>query len=284
MKAKFKFEFEAEVLARNVLLFLSIIGFMYAIKYAMSNLDKPQNINIILVLPFIIFMTPYLILSLYQLRKIEAKMYVIPRFLRDVVDNAESGMDLISSINATRNNEYGVLNEDIQKFSNQLSWGVDFETAMLSFSKNIKSKELYRDFRLIIEARRVGGHIEKTLRELSVKIDTENLRKKERKSSLAANTFTGYISFMIFIFIIIVVYNNLFLEIIDISSGGGSGAVSLEVKVFLSFFTLLSYELAILSGLLFGLMQESNIVKGAPHVVALVIATFVGFFFFVTQI
>ena len=128
-------------------------------------------------------------------------MYVIPRFLRDVVDNAESGMDLISSINATRNNEYGVLNEDIQKFSNQLSWGVDFETAMLSFSKNIKSKELYRDFRLIIEARRVGGHIEKTLRELSVKIDTENLRKKERKSSLAANTFTGYISFMIFIFI-----------------------------------------------------------------------------------
>lgn len=273
-----------EDVIKYILLFLTIVGIMFAIYYTFTNITYPRNINIILMLPFILFLTPYLIMSLYQIKKVEAKMEIIPRFLRDVVDNVDSGMDLVSSIKSTTGNEYSSLNDDIKKLANQLSWGIEFNKALMNFANNIGSQNLKRDFLLVMEARRVGGHVEQILRELSLKINTENLRKKERKSNLASNTFTGYISFIIFVFIIILVYNNLFVGLGTAINEQPTDAVQQgndRMSIYLTLLILLTYELAILSGFLFGLMQENNVISGAPHVVALILLTFIGFFFFI---
>jgi pilus assembly protein TadC len=275
-----------EEIAKKILLTLTVIGFFFSLYYVINNMNYPRNVNIVLMLPFIFFLAPYLIIGLYQVKRIEAKMEIIPRFLRDIVDNVESGMDLASAIENTINNEYSVLNDDVRKFANQLSWGIEFEEALLNFSENIGSKTLRRDFLLVSEARKVGGHVEKILRELSLKINMENLRNKERRSNLASNTFTGYISFIIFIFIIVLVYNNLFLDLGSTLSANEQEADVTEennsmMLIYLTLLMLLTYELAILSGFLFGLMQENDIIAGAPHVVALVIMSFIGFFFFI---
>ena len=269
---------------RYTFLGLTIIGFTASIMYSTNYSQYPQTINLLLALPFILFLTPYLFLGLYDIRAVESKVEIIPRFLRDIVDNVESGMDLISSISSTKNNEYGVLNLDVEKFVNQLSWGISFDQALLNFSDNIGSKSLKRDFLLIVEARKVGGHVEKILRELSYKISNDNLRKKERKSNLSSNTFTGYVSFIIFIFIIILVYNNLFVGVGETFTSNSEAQISAANSLTLTYLTILlvlSYELAILSGFLFGLMQESNIISGAPHVVILVTIVFIAFFFFI---
>lgn len=283
MKKKSKFEFDTETMLTYVFLGLSILGIGFAIFYTFTNLTQPRNINIVLIIPVLLFLTPYLVLRLYKVKRVESKMGVIPRFIRDVVDNLDSGMDMLTSIKTTTGNEYSVLNEDIQKLSNQLSWGVDFDKAFMQFAENVGSVALKRDFRLVIEARRVGGHVEKILRELSVKINIENLRKKERKNNLASNTFTGYISFVIFIFIIILVYNNLFLGIAASTSTNPDGNIQTneQMSIYLTLLMLLSYELAILSGFLFGMMEENDIITGAPHVVILIVLTFIGFFFFI---
>jgi len=280
---KNNFDIDLENIFKNLFLVLTIIGFLITMYYSIMNIYTPKFINIILMLPFIFGLTPYLIISLYGVKKVESKMAVIPRFLRDVVDNVESGMDLISSIKNTQGNEYVVLNEDIKKLSNQLSWGIDFETAFINFAENIGSSSLKRDFLLVVEARKVGGHVEKILRGLSEKINTENLRSKERKSNLSTNTFTGYISFLIFLFIIVLVYNNLFLGIGSslTNNSNNDGGTDPKISLFLSLLIFLSYELALLSGFLFGLMQENNVLAGAPHVVILILLTFIGFFFFI---
>jgi len=286
MKKNIHKTIEWEDIAKKILLTLTIIGFLFSMYYVLNNMNYPRNVNIVLILPFIFFLAPYLIIGLYQVKRIEAKMEIIPRFLRDVVDNVESGMDLASAIENTVNNEYSVLNDDVKKFANQLSWGIEFEEALLNFAENIGSKNLRRDFLLVSEARKVGGHVEKILRELSLKINMENLRNKERRSNLASNTFTGYISFIIFIFIIVLVYNNLFLDLGSTLSANEQQADITEennsmMLIYLTLLMLLTYELAILSGFLFGLMQENDIIAGAPHVVALVIMSFIGFFFFI---
>ena len=272
---------------KNIFLVLTLISFIFVIYFIFSNLStiEAEIVNILLVIPAVIFMIPYLVLSLYEVKSIESKMEIVPRFFRDIVDSVESGADLISSIRNSVKNEYGVLNEDIKKLSNQLSWGVDFDKAMLNFAKNIGSDDLKRDIKLVIEARKIGGHVEKILRELSLKINTETLRKKERKSNLASNTFTGYISFLIFLGIIILVYNNLFVELGSTMAAGDTqtepGQENPVLNLYLTLFTLLTYELAILSGFLFGMMQENNLIAGAPHVVVLVLMSFLGFFFFI---
>lgn len=277
-------EIDYSKIAKYAFLFLTFVGIGFSLYFTFTNMNYPMSVNVFLVLPFLFFLTPYLILSLYEIRKIESKMQVIPRFLRDIVDNVESGMDLISSIKITSNNEYSVLNTDIRKLINQLSWGIDFNSALTNFAKNIGSSSLQRDFLLVIEARKIGGHVEKILRELSLKINVENLRTGERKSNLASNTFTGYISFVIFIFIIILVYNNLFLGIAENMAQSENQSLEGDDKrmdLFLTLLILLAYELAILSGFLFGMMQENNVIAGAPHVVILIVLTFIGFFFFI---
>ena len=115
---------------RYTFLGLTIIGFTASIMYSTNYSQYPQTINLLLALPFILFLTPYLFLGLYDIRAVESKVEIIPRFLRDIVDNVESGMDLISSISSTKNNEYGVLNLDVEKFVNQLSWGISFGQAL----------------------------------------------------------------------------------------------------------------------------------------------------------
>jgi flagellar protein FlaJ len=284
LKRRLFLNFNLMEFIKNTLLILTIYGFLLAIKWSFEDLTNARNINVYMILPFILFLTPYLLIGLFESRKVEQKMISVPRFLRDIVDNVDSGMDLISSIKTTRNNEYGILNEDINKLINQLSWGITFDKAILNFARNVGSKDLERDLLLTIEARQVGGHVEKILRELSYKIQTENLRKIERKSSLASNTFTGYISFIIFIFVIVVIYNNLFIGMVQNQGSTTAQAqedTNLKSLTFLSLITILSYELAILSGFLFGLMQENNIIAGAPHVVLLVISVFLTFLFFI---
>jgi flagellar protein FlaJ len=280
---------------KYIFLTLTIVGFAIALYLIFSEISliSAQKVNLYLVIPAILFLIPYLSLSLYEVKSVASKMEIVPRFFRDIVDSVESGTDLVSSIRSSVKNQYGVLNEDIKKLSNQLSWGVDFEQALLNFADNIGSKDLKRDIRLVIEARRIGGHVEKILRELSYKITTELLRVKERTSNLASNTFTGYISFLIFLGIIILVYNNLFVGLgaqldgstpgVDVvaPTGGVPSAGDRILNLYLTLFILLTYELAILSGFLFGLMQENNLIAGAPHVVLLVLMSFVGFFFFV---
>lgn len=276
-----KLNIEIEKILRNVFIVFTIVSFSAAIWYSIVVLKllNPQLINIILILPFLFFV-PFLAMGLYRVKRISMKMKIVPRFLRDIVDNVESGMDLVSSIKNTSNTEYGVLNVDIKKIVNQLSWGIEFDVAFMNFAKNIGSEALQRDFLLVIEARNIGGHVDKILRELSHKITKENMRENDRKSNLSSNTFTGYISFIIFIFIIIIVYNNLFLGLLPASDNGAEQDSSF-LSIYLTLFIFLSYEIAILSGFLFGMMQENNIINGGPHVVLLAFLVFLGFRLFI---
>jgi pilus assembly protein TadC len=284
---------DMEKILKYFLLSMGFISMIYSLYFTLNHMNEPKLINIYLALPFVVFLVPYLLVGLVAVKRIDAKMVSIPRFLRDVVDNVDSGMDIVTAIKTTTSNEYGTLNKDVKKLSNHLAWGINFDISFLEFAKNVGSSDLERDFRLVIEARNVGGHAEKILRELSSKISTELLRKKERKDNLSSNTFTGYISFIIFLLIIILIYNNLFLGLGNAAAGpviegineslGATQAPIADDKtlVYLSLLILLSYELSILSGFLFGLMQENNIVAGGPHVSALVILTFIGFYFFI---
>ena len=267
-------------LTQDILLALTLVGFLIFLMLSFLHLKNPKYVNYYLIIPIIFFLAPYLILTLYNLKKVEMKMKVVPRFFRDIVDSVDAGRDVITSILHLRHSEYGSLNKDVSIFANQLEWGVSFEEAISNFAKNIGSKDLTRDLKLIIESRRIGGHVETILKELSEKLLVDIARNKERRSNLSSNTTTGYISYLIFLVIIVVSYNSL---LSDLGTGPGQNPENItdQVQTFLSLFIILSYETSVLSGFLFGFMQDNNILAGTPHVVALSVVTFLTYFIFV---
>lgn len=274
---------KTEDVIKFTFLVATIVGFIFGIYLAFKNIDDPGNVNLFLMLPFIFFLLPYIIYSLYSSYYVEIKMKNIPRFLRDIVDNMEGGMDFISAIHETAQTDYRVLNYDIYKLSNRLYWGINMYDALALFAKDIGSESFQRDFSLVIQAQKIGGHVEVIIRELSDKIANENSRDEMRKKDMSSNTVTGYISFGIFTLIVILLFSTLFSSLVFENQGENADLRELEksYNTNLSLFILLAYELAILSGFLYGVMSNNSFVSGGPHVIILVVLVFLIFFGFI---
>ena len=82
------------------LISLTLLGFGIGIYFSIIELDSPEKVNLYLILPFLFFLFPYILLSMYKLHISALKLNAIPRFLRDVVDNIEGGMDFLSAIHS----------------------------------------------------------------------------------------------------------------------------------------------------------------------------------------
>lgn len=265
-----------------IFLTLTGAGFFVGIFLAFTNLDNPERVNLFLIFPFIFFLFPYIIYTTYTYYKVSSKMQSMPRFLRDVVDSMEGGMDFISSIHSTVKTDYGTLNLDILKLSNRLHWGVNMYDSLDLFAKNIEDKSFIRDFRLVIQAQKIGGHVKIILKELSEKIAVENLRTDKRQKDMSSNIVTGYISFGIFTLIVIVLFSTLFSSLVFENNYQSTEQDPQELvnsyNENLSLFIILSYELGILSGFLFGFMGKGSFISGGPHVIILVLIVFIIFF------
>lgn len=282
MENKNKIKFTFENVITYLFLSLTAIGFIFGSYLAFVNLDDPSLVNLYLVFPFVFFLFPYIIYSTFKYYSIKSKMDNVPRFLRDIVDSMEGGMDFISAIHSTTRTEYGSLNFDILKLSNRIHWGINIYLALELFARDIGDKSFKRDFSLVIQAQKIGGHVQVILRELSDKIAVENLRTERRQKDMSSNIITGYISFGIFTFIVIILFSTLFSSLVFESNFGGeiedSESLIESFNVNLSLFIILSYELAILSGFLFGFMGRGSFVSGGPHVIILVLIVFLIFF------
>lgn len=285
-KIKKKNDISFETLLRYIFLSLTGAGFFIGTFLAFINLDNPEYVNLYLIFPFIFFLFPYIIYSTYKYYSVNSKMQSMPRFLRDIVDSIEGGMDFISSIHSTTKTDYGSLNYDILKLSNRLHWGVNMYDSLDLFAKNIGDKSFMRDFKLVIQAQKIGGHVKIILKELSEKISVENLRTDKRQKDMSSNIVTGYISFGIFTLIVIILFSTLFSSLVFESNFQDNGQNPEEIvesyNTNLSLFIILSYELAILSGFLFGFMGKGSFISGGPHVIILVLIVFFIFFGYIT--
>ena len=164
-----------------------------------------------------------------------------------------------------------------------LEWGVNFDTAFERFSKLIGKKELISDFSLIIEARKLGASTSNVFLEVSKKLEQSNEIEKQKDIDMSINTGVGYFSFIIFLTILFILYNQLFLSFLsDPSSATQINAEEFDLKlsVILSLFIILSYELAFLSGIVFGFMKEFDLFSGSKHIFILCMLTFLGFLIF----
>ena len=55
--------------------------------------------------------------------------------------------------------EYGALNDEVKKMSDQLSWGIKFSDVILQFAERVGTPLVKRAISLISEADRAGGKI-----------------------------------------------------------------------------------------------------------------------------
>ncbi|MBT96788.1 MAG: type II secretion system F family protein [Candidatus Pacearchaeota archaeon] len=225
--------------------------------------------------------SPFVFSIIYETRINAEKEEMFLEFARNLVESVKTGTPISKSIVNVRNKPYGVLSENIRKLANQISLGIPLNLALNVFSKDINNKTISRTLTLIGQAERAGGNIGEILESVAEAVSTSDKLKKERKAVISTLVAQGYIIFLVFMVIVLVMQFKILpmvSGIADVETIGSIGVISESEKLSQgeltgSFLYLLLIQ-GFFSGLVIGRLAEGSVKSGIKHSFALMLISF----------
>ena len=241
------------VLASLVLFFIDVLS--------------SQLLWFLLVLGVVIVAVPFVlgvVLEGGKKKEIEVQFLA---FVRDLVENVKSGTPISKGIVNLRKRDYGVLSYHVEKMANQISMGIPLTTALNSFARDADNSVINRSVNLISEAEKAGGDIETILESVSKSVNQIDDLKKERKSVVYNLVVQGYVIFLVFIVIMLVLQYMILPWTADIAKVEGT---SLNVQPvaeadFSASLLILLVVQSFFAGLVIGKIAEGSVWYGIKH-------------------
>lgn len=202
-------------------------------------------------------------------------------FSRNLAESVTTGTPISKSIINLRYKNYGSLSPYIVKLSNQISLGIPVNIALNNFAYDVNSQVIKRAVSLIREAERAGGEIDYILGSVAKSISEIEKLKKERQAAIYNLVVEGYIIFMIFIGIMLVME----FKILPMTAGLTSIQSFSELGLASSGSTLTPEDLSrpflylllaqgFFAGLTIGKLAEGSIKAGLRHSFILTVLAF----------
>ncbi len=205
----------------------------------------------------------------------------LPEFLRDLATASKTGIPLQVALEHASKRNYGPLTVELKTLVAHMSWGMNFNEAMMEFSNRIGIPLVKKATVLIIEAGRHGGDLSNIFESTANYAENVNAWTLKRKMQTMPYVAIFYFSVFIFLFIIIIISNMMFAPMSQMSSNGISfikPVLTTEEsrRVFLHTALLES----VFGGLIAGKINEDTYTNGLKHVMVLCIASGVAFYLF----
>lgn len=215
-----------------------------------------------------------------KLNKEKESMFL--EFARNLVESVKTGTPISKSIINVQNKNYKALSPHIKKLANQISIGIPINKALDFFSRDINNASISRSLILIGQAERAGGDIGEVLEAVASAVNTADKLKKERESSISTLIGQGYIIFLIFIIIILVLQFQILPMVAgigDISGalgfgGGADAGVGQQQQVSNAFLYLILVQ-GFFTGITIGKLSEGNVKAGLKHSFTLMFLSFI---------
>ena len=221
----------------------------------------------LLVIALIVGLIPFVMTFLLAQSKQKEKEEKFLAFTRDLVEMVRSGTPISKSIVNLKNRNYGPLTQHIVKLANQLSIGITLTNALKTFAKDTKSRVISRAVSLISEAERVGGNIETILESVANSVNQIEQLRKERMAAISNLVTQGYLIFIVFIIIMLVLEFKILPLVADLqgTKSLSVSTTSLDPNQFSMplFVTLLVQSF--FAGLVIGKISEGSIKSGFKH-------------------
>lgn len=237
---------------------------------------------LILGIGVIIGAVPFVFSMIYEAKVASEKEEMFLEFTRNLVESVKSGTPISKSILNVKDKSYGVLGENIRKLANQISMGIPLSEALNIFAKDVDNTTISRALTLIGQAEKAGGDIGEILEAVAEAVTTADKLKKERRAAISTLMVQGYIIFIVFMIIILVMQFKILPMVSGIADIGqigddlgagfsGEGISGEEISA--SFLYLLLVQ-GLFSGLAIGKLAEGNIKAGIKHSFALMLMSF----------
>ena len=212
-------------------------------------------------------------------REIEAHL---PDFLREISSSTSSGMTVFDAINSASSGDHGRLTPELQKMSSQLSWGISVKEALNNFAKRINTPSINRMVVTINKALEIGGNTSAVFEAAAKEIDQTKQVEMQRKAEMSLYSIVIFISFFVFLAVIIIINTTIFQAFMDLQDkipqgGTTAGAISIAKidqntlkNTFFSFILVQSVG----GGLLGGFMMDGKLSSGVRFGFILVLVSF----------
>jgi flagellar protein FlaJ len=240
----------------------------------------------LVIIGLIIASLPFILTIVLEQGRQKEKEEKFLEFTRDLVENVRSGTPVSKSIINLRKRDYGELSFHIEKLANQISIGIPLTRALRTFASETKSKVIGRAVNLISEAERAGGKIDTILESVASSVNQVENLKKERKSAVYNLVVQGYIIFIVFIIIMLVLEFKILPMTADLS---GVEGLSVSVKpvtpeTFSLPLLVMILVQSFFTGLVIGKIAEGGVRNGIKHsfillALTLLVKTGAGLFF-----
>ncbi|MEC7228889.1 MAG: type II secretion system F family protein [Candidatus Thermoplasmatota archaeon] len=212
-----------------------------------------------------------------------------PDFLRDMAEYWKGGLSMTVAVQTLVKSEYGALNDEVKKMSDQLSWGIKFSDVIKQFSERVGTPLVKRAITLIAEADRAGGKISDIL--VTAANDSREIKFLEGERNRAIGSYIAVIWTSYFVFLgVITLLGKIFIPAIAKSNSGdegggdtgGANIGNMTIRAIdpLFFVTVFYYGVtmqAIGNGSMAGLMQNGRFSAGFKHSGMMIIAALLAF-------
>ncbi len=201
-------------------------------------------------------------------------------FARNLVESVNTGAPISKSILNVKERPYGVLGPHVKKLANQIQLGIPLNKALTTFSKDVNNKTISRALTLIGQAERAGGDIGVILESVAEAVSMSEKLKKERKAAISTLVVQGYIIFVVFIIIVLVMQFRILPMISGIADVGGAiglgeGGQTIDQSEISNAFLYLLLIQGLFSGLTIGKLSENNVKAGIKHSFTLMFLSFI---------
>lgn len=241
---------------------------------------------------FLVLITPFFFSLLAEGKSEREKNEQFLEFSRNLAESVKTGTPIGKSIINMSQKNYGSLTPHIKKLANQLALGIPISRAFDTFASDVDSVVVRRAVTLIQEAENAGGEIDYILDSVAESINQIEKLKKERKNAVSNLVVQGYIIFVIFVGIMLVMQ----FKILPLTSGvspvgsfgnigefgatdttstaAASEAAAISAEKLARPFLYLILIQGFFAGLTIGKIAEGRIRAGFKHSIILVLLAF----------
>ncbi len=117
-------------------------------------------------------------------RRVDSIEQGTPDFLRQISSLLRSGVGIETALEDISKHGKGPLTDELKRAVIEIKIGSTFEDALLSMGERLKSKNLDRTFRMILEGRRVGGSLSDVIETVAEDLRAILALKRERKANV----------------------------------------------------------------------------------------------------
>jgi archaeal flagellar protein FlaJ len=190
----------------------------------------------------------------------------LPDFIRDVAEGRKTGLSPEKAIERLVDRRYGLFSKYVRVMGSQLSWGVDLNKVVSTFTDNVGSWITRAVGTLLIEVVDVGGGTIRSFSEMATFTRTINDMERDRRAALRAFVMIAYVAgVMVIMTTFIMVY-----LLGEPAARGFGGATAIPASTIDLLLVTAVFDSFVI-GMVAGKMGEASVSDGFKHGIALVI-------------